>query len=290
MKTTSLSSIMKGEMTVPNRDLQTMTRNMRVDIIEMCYRLGENAGHLGGCMSLVELLAVLYEEYLHFDLNDLLSEERDRVIMSKGQGSIAMYAAMHEAGILRELTGVGSLVGEGNIYYKQSVRNPEHGLEFTSGSLGQGLGYAVGMALGLKIKGNQQSKIYVFLGDGECDEGSVWEAASLAGHMKLNNIVVVVDRNGLQIDGFTKELNSMDRLEERWAAFGFDVIHIDGHNIEAIRNAYGIKHLSKPCAIIADTVKGKGVSFAENEPEWHQNVLTKELYLQALDDVGGSRC
>lgn len=275
-------------MSVPESDVRNAAKRMRADIVKMCYQLGENAAHLGGCMSLVELLAVLYREYLHFDRNHLSAEERDRVIMSKGHGSIAMYAAMREVGMLKDLSETGNLLGEGNIYYKQSVRNPKHGLEFTSGSLGQGLAYAVGIALGLKRKGNDRSKIYVLIGDGECDEGSVWEAASLAGHMGLNNIIVIVDRNGLQIDGFTKDINCMDKLEERWAAFGFDVIHIDGHDINAIRNAFNAEHSGKPCAIIADTVKGKGISFAENEPEWHQKVLTRDLYLQAMEEVGGS--
>lgn len=140
-------------------------------------------------------------------------------------------------------------------------------------------------ALALRIKQNDNSRVYVFLGDGECDEGSVWEAASLAGHMGLDNIIVIVDRNGLQIDGYTRDINNMDKLEDRWKAFGFEVDVIDGHNVEAIHAALSSERHGCPRAIVADTVKGKGVSFAENEVEWHQNVLTDELYARALKDV-----
>ena len=267
--------------------LNEMTRNMRLDIIKMCYRLGENAGHLGGCLSLVELLAVLYSEILNFEKDNPKAENRDRIIMSKGQGSIALYAAMHQSGVIRSLNEVGDLLGDNNVYYKQSVRNMAYGIEFSSGSLGQGLAYATGIAWALKWKGNQSSKVYVFLGDGECDEGSVWEAASLASHLKLNNLVVVVDKNDLQIDGFTRDINNMDRMAERWQAFGFDISVINGHDLKEIYQAYMEAEKTRPQAIIAETVKGKGVHFAENERDWHQNVLTYELYKQALHDVGG---
>lgn len=272
-------------MALDNEAILLTAKKMREDIVEMCHRLGSNAAHLGGCMSLVELLAVLYKEHLRLSEGDPQSEYRDRVVMSKGQGSIAMYAAMHQCGLIPDLKDVGALVGEGNIYYKQCIRAPEYGLEFYSGSLGQGLAYAVGIALALRIKQNDNSRVYVFLGDGECDEGSVWEAASLAGHMGLDNIIVIVDRNGLQIDGYTRDINNMDKLEDRWKAFGFEVDVIDGHNVEAIHAALSSERHGCPRAIVADTVKGKGVSFAENEVEWHQNVLTDELYARALKDV-----
>lgn len=276
---------MKGETELDLRKIHELTLKMRQDIVEMCYKLGKNAAHLGGCMSLVELLAVLYSDHLKFDRENLKSEKRDRVIMSKGQGSIAMYSAMHQAGIINELSEAGDLLGEDNIYYKQSVRNPEYGIEFSSGSLGQGLAYGVGIAWALKKKENFDSKVYVILGDGECDEGSVWEAASLAGHLQLDNLVVIVDKNDLQIDGFTYDINKMDLMEDRWKAFGFDSVTIDGHDPEEINNAYNRVISGRPAAIIAKTVKGKGISFAENQVEWHQNELTDELYFQALREL-----
>ncbi len=279
---------MKGENDLDINKISDIANGMREDIVEMCYRLGNNAAHLGGCMSLVELLAVLYYGHLRFDINDLKSEFRDRVIMSKGQGSIAMYSAMHRVGIIKNLSEVGSLLGERNIYYKQTVRNINYGIEFSSGSLGQGLAYAVGIAWALKKKNNNTSKVYIVLGDGECDEGSVWEAASLAGHLKLDNIVVLVDRNNLQIDGFTCTINRMNMMEERWSAFGFNAVTIDGHNISEIDRALSFTSHGKPYAVIADTIKGKGISFAENEAEWHQNVLTDELYKKAMLEIRGN--
>lgn len=267
------------------QNLKDIARKMRVDIVKMCYTLGETSAHLGGCMSMVELLAVLYGEVLHYNLDDPMDEMRDRVILSKGQGSIAMYAAMHQIGLIQNLDEVGYLLGEGNEFYKQSVRNLKRGIEFSSGSLGQGLAYGVGVALGIKRKGNNTSRVFVFHGDGECDEGSVWEAASLAGHLRLNNLFVIVDRNGLQIDGHTQDINRMDRLQDRWTSFGFKSLTIDGHDIASIRKAFQTWEETGPCAIIADTVKGKGVSFAENQVEWHQNILTTSLYRRALDEV-----
>lgn len=267
-----------------NSDIYLLTKSIREDIVDMCYRLGNSAGHLGGCMSLVELLAVLYGRELKFDPNNLTWESRDRVIMSKGQGSIAMYAAMHQIGMLADLSIAGNLLGEETPYYKQSVRNPEYGIEFSSGSLGQGLAYGVGIAWALKNKNNSGSKVFVILGDGECNEGSVWEAASLAGHLKLDNLIVIVDYNGLQIDGNTKDINCLDSLKERWDAFGFHSLEIDGHDIDEITKAYRVSS-KEPLAIIAKTTKGKGIHFAENQVEWHQNVLTSELYRLALEDI-----
>lgn len=274
------------ERIINESEIKKIAHDMRLDIVEMCYRLKENGAHLGGCMSLVELMVVLFKDYLKYNPLHLSDEKRDRVIMSKGQGSIAMYAAMRQIGLIKDLSKVHDLLGEGNIYFKQSVRNKEQGIEFSSGSLGQGLAYGIGIAIALKKKGNDTSNVYVFLGDGECDEGSVWEAASLASHLKLDNLTVIVDKNGLQIDGATKEINCMDSLEDRWRAFGFDTVVIDGHNVHDIYKAYDLETgLRTPKAIIANTVKGKGISFAENIVEWHQNTLTNDLYLRALEDL-----
>jgi transketolase len=263
--------------------------DLRMDIVELCHKLGSNAAHLGGCLSLADLMVVLYLQILQFNRNDLSTETRDRVIMSKGHGSIAMYAGMYRAGIIKNLDDLGNLLGKNNIYYKQEVRNTDKGIEFSSGSLGQGLAYGIGIAWSLKRKENETSKVYVFIGDGECDEGSVWEAASIAGHLKLNNLVVVVDKNGLQIDGKTSEINSQETMVDRWNGFGFNTVEIDGHDVFEIKKAYEINHPDKPLAIIAHTTKGKGVSFAEGEAEWHQNVLSDELYHKAIDELENNR-
>lgn len=263
------------------------SKNIRLTILELCHRLGSNAAHLGGCLSLADIMQVLYTEILYFDKDNLMDENRDRVIMSKGHGSIAMYSAMYEAGMIESLACMGKLTGKNNIYYKQEVRFPEKGLEFSSGSLGQGLAYAAGVAWALKRKGNSRSKVYVFVGDGECGEGSVWEAASVASHLKLDNIVVVADKNDLQIDGWTRDINSQEALCDRWKSFGFEVLEINGHDHAEIRQALSTKAAGRPMAVVAHTTKGKGISFAENEAEWHQNVVTDDLYDRALLELGG---
>ncbi len=257
---------------------------MKMKILDMCYSLEDNAAHLGGCFSLAELLTVLYNEELNYNVNDLQDNFRDRVIMSKGQGSIALYAAMFVAGLIRSADDLKYMIGKDACYFKQSVRCPERGIEFSSGSLGQGLSYAVGIAIALKRKCNN-SKIYVFVGDGECDEGSVWEAAALASHMELDNIVLIVDRNRLQIDGWTDDINSMKTVSQRLSAFGFDTVVIDGHDFAQIKKAYQTQHERRPLAIIADTIKGNGISFAMDNVEWHQNYLTEDLYNIAKCEV-----
>lgn len=269
--------------------LEQKAQNLRLDIVEMCYRLKENAAHLGGCLSIAELMAVLYVKILNCNKDDLCDEKRDRVIMSKGHASIAMYAGMHQAGLIKSLDHVGNLLGKDNIYYKQEVRNVQKGIEFSSGSLGQGLAYGIGIAMALKSKGNFISKVYIFVGDGECNEGSIWEAAAIAGHFKLNNLVVVIDKNGLQIDGETKRINSQENMSQRWKSFGFQATEIDGHNLSEVEKAYKTVHSGGPLAIVAHTVKGKGVSFAEGQAEWHQNILTERLYKIAISDLRRGR-
>lgn len=267
------------------KSLKTIANESRKDILSLGLRLASNGVHLGGCFSLIEILTVLYQKVAVISNDSFTSQKRDRIILSKGHGSIAQYVAMLHAGLYDSLEDFSDLLGPNNCFYKQSVRNPEKGLEFSSGSLGQGLAYGIGIAWSLKNKNNDVSRVYVIHGDGECDEGSVWEAASIAGHLKLNNITVIVDRNRLQIDGNTEDINSMSALQERWEAFGFYTVVIDGHNFDEIEKVLMLRNEKKPIAIIANTVKGKGISFTENEPEWHQNILTDELYKKGIQEL-----
>ena len=147
------------------------------------------------------------------------------------------------------------------------------------------MAYAIGIAWSLKHKGNSDSKVYVFIGDGECGEGSVWEAASIASHLKLNNIVTIIDKNDLQIDGWVRDINSQEAICDRWRSFGFDVVEINGHNYDEIKQAFSLEVKEHPKAIIAHTIKGKGLSFVENRTEWHQNVVTDELYEKGLAEL-----
>lgn len=264
--------------------LTDFARGMRRDIVELVHRAGSEGAHLGGCLSLVDILTVLYSGVLRCDRACPGWEGRDRVVLSKAHASIALYAAMHQAGQLSDAEFALPLYGKDTFLYKHAKRNVAHGLEMSGGSLGQGLPFAVGIAIALKSKGCD-SRVYAILGDGECNEGSVWEAAALAGHLKLDNLTVIVDKNGLQLDGFTHDVLNMDNMAERWQAFGFRAIDVNGHDHTQLYRALTEK-AGGPVAVIAHTVKGKGVTFAENNVDWHDNVLTDTLYQQAMKEVG----
>ena len=263
---------------------QEAAKHIRRHIIEMTYATGKTGAHLGGSLSIVELLAGLYVGNMRFDTDDPNWEWRDRVILSKGHAAMALYPALAEAGIIEE-SELETFKKDGSRLGGHPSLNGLQGIEFASGSLGQGLSLGVGTCLALKRKNNTESRVFVFLGDGECDEGSVWEAAASAGHYYLNNLVAVVDMNAIQYDGLTAEVMDMSPLEKKWIDFGWDVISIDGHNIEEVLDAYDQKG-DKPLAILAHTVKGKGVSFMENNWKYHNASLTKELYDQAIEELG----
>lgn len=263
-------------------DLRTISKRIRKDILLMGLNTGNQGSHLGGSLSLVEIMAVLYSRVLN--LEDFNSESRDRVILSKGHGVMAQYAAMKENNLLEEDLLTFKQDGS-KLPAHPSLLHNLPGIEFATGSLGQGLSLGVGVALGLKRKKNDKSKVYVVLGDGECNEGSVWEAAMSAAHYKLDNLVVIVDKNGLQYDGKTEDVMSMGFLDKKFIAFGFKAVSVDGHNEEEILNALSISHDNQPIAIIANTIKGKGVSFIENDKTWHNKRLTKEQYEQAIAEV-----
>ena len=268
-----------------SKRLEAFAQGMGRDIVELVHRAGSEGAHLGGCLSLVDLLAVLYCEFLRYDPKRPDWEGRDRVVLSKAHASIGLYAAMHQAGLLSNEEFSLPLYGEDTFLYKHSKRNPAHGIEMSGGSLGQGLPFALGIALALQRKGNLTSQVYAILGDGECNEGSVWEAAALAGHLRQTNLTVIVDKNGLQLDGPTKAVLNMDNMAERWQSFGFDAVTVNGHDWAALSQAFA-SHSDKPRVIVAETVKGKGVSFAENNVDWHDNVLTDALYRQAKEEIG----
>lgn len=259
---------------------------IRKDIVDMTYATGNIGAHLGGSLSMPEMLAALYVGCLRYDKNDGQWEERDRVILSKGHAALALYPAMVQAGILgRER--LGDFKKNGSQLSGHPSLNGLPGIEFASGSLGQGLSLGVGVCLALKRKQNEASRVFVFLGDGECDEGSVWEAAASASHFQLNNLVAIIDANKIQYDGDTNEILSMSPMAEKWNSFGWNVIELDGHNIEALIDAYNTK-CESPLVIIANTVKGKGISFMENNWRFHNSRLSKNQYEQAMSELEGA--
>lgn len=258
---------------------------IRRDILDMTFSTGNIGAHLGGSLSMTEMLAALYMGCLRYDKNDDHWEERDRVILSKGHAALALYPTMVQAGILDRVQ-LSEFKKNGSQLSGHPSLNGLPGIEFASGSLGQGLSLGVGVCLSLKRKKNNVSRAFVFLGDGECDEGSVWEAAASAAHFKLNNLVAIIDTNKIQYDGNTNDILNMSPMAEKWKSFGWNVIDLDGHNIEALVDAYNIKS-ERPLVIIANTIKGKGISFIENNWRFHNSRLSKTQYEQAIAELEG---
>ncbi len=267
--------------------LRQAAYEMRRDILDMCLQCGTQKGHLGGCMSAVDILAVLYLEVMNISEQEIQRnawDDRDRFVLSKGHAGMALYAALHQAGVLTKEQIHGGIRGDNTILYRHPKYNPAYGIECSVGSLGMGIGYAVGLAEAMKRK-NKANKIYCMVGDGECDEGAVWESFAYAAHRKLDKLTVIIDENGLQLDGKTWDVLNMGNFEDKLRAFDFDVCSVDGHDYEQIYAAFQREHDGKPMAIIAKTIKGKGVSFAEDRTEWHDNILTEALYRQAIMEL-----
>jgi transketolase len=258
------------------------SNNVRKRILKMANACGRNA-HLGGSLSMVELLTVLYRDVMNYDFQNPTWEERDRFILSKGHCVLALYALFAEAGLLSE-TEATTFLQDGSSLGSHPVMNPSLGIESSNGSLGQGVSMAVGIAKAAKIQ-NKSYKVYTLVGNGECNEGSVWEAAMLASQWKLNNLSIILDNNKLQSDGASMGIIDAYNLADRFASFGFDVHEIDGHDEIAIKEAYDADPCDKPKIVIANTIKGKGVSFMEGNNDWHHNRLTDKLYEQALQEL-----
>ena len=251
------------------------------------------SGHPGGSLSAADIYTYLYFEELNIDPKDPRKADRDRFVLSKGHTAPGYYATLANRGFfpvedLKTLRKVGS--------YLQGHPDMKHipGVDMSSGSLGQGISAAVGMAISAKLS-NDSYRVYTLVGDGEIQEGQVWEAAMLAGHRKLDNLVVIVDNNNLQIDGPINEVNSPYPIDKKFEAFNFHVINIDGHDFDAIDAAFKEAKATKgqPTAIIAKTVKGKGVSFMENQVSWHGSAPNDEQYEVAMADlekVGEALC
>lgn len=265
--------------------IEEVSKKLRKNILMMIHN--SQSGHPGGSLSCIDILNVLFTKCMkHFPEceNNPDYKNRDRFILSKGHASAALYAIMAHCGYLKE--------EELLTFRKFGSRLQGHpcskllkGVEISTGSLGQGLSIGCGMALGLKLD-NIDSKVYVYMGDGETEEGSVWEAAMNASHNNLNNIIAFVDRNRLQIDGSTETVKSVGDIKSKFEAFGWNTIEIDGHNITEIYNSISMaKNSDKPCVIIANTIKGKGVSFMENKAEWHGKAPSEEEYKIALEEL-----
>jgi len=263
--------------------LRKMALEIRKDVLLMTTKAG--SGHPGGSLSAAEMIACLYFHHLRYDPENPQWEDRDRFVLSKGHVCPALYSALSRAGFfpreaLWTLRKIGSIL-QGHPDMKKTP-----GVEASTGSLGQGLSIGVGMALAGRID-RKSYRVYVLLGDGELDEGQVWEAAMSAAHYRLDNLLAIIDYNGLQLDGPVNQIMSIEPIVEKWKAFGWHVIEIDGHNVRQILDAldFAERVKGKPTAIIAHTIKGKGISFMEGKVEFHGKPLTEEQLKLALKEL-----
>jgi transketolase len=257
---------------------------MRRTVLEMAY--AGSTVHIACAFSIIELLTVLYRHHLRYPGNDPRAEGRDYLVLSKGHGVMAQYACMHELGWLED-SHIQSYFKDGTDL-KGLSDSRVVGLEVTSGSLGHGFSVGVGIALGLKRKGTDQ-KVYAIVGDGELNEGPIWEGALVAAHHGLNNLMLMVDKNGFQAMGTTDDVLALGHLKAKFSSFGFETLEVDGHDEsaidEAIRQLWDISP-TKPKALIAHTVKGKGVSFMESINLWHYTRLDPQTFAAALSELG----
>lgn len=267
------------------KEYKDIANNLRVSIINMLYKA--QSGHPGGSLSACEIVTALYFKEMKIDPENPNWDERDRFVLSKGHGAPVLYAVLAERGFfpkekLNSLRKIDSML-QGHPDMKDTP-----GVDMTTGSLGQGISAASGMALAGKID-KKDYRVYALVGDGEVQEGIVWEMAMFAAHHKLDNLTVFLDHNGLQIDGKNKDVMDIEPIDEKFKAFGWHVISIDGHNFEEIFNAIDeAKNTEgKPTMIIAKTIKGKGVSFMEDQVGWHGKAPNEEERDLALEELGG---
>ncbi|MBP3892643.1 MAG: transketolase [Atopobiaceae bacterium] len=253
---------------------------IRRAVVELAHQYPDTPFHLGGSLSCAEIFAVLLSDVMNTGLGEASWFERDRLVLSKGHASLALWPALLQAGFLSQDDYDSGLFGDDAVIGKQPRRDVRRGIELSGGSLGMGLGYACGLALAARRRGIS-SRVFCVMGDGECDEGSVWESASFAGHNRLDALTVIVDANGLQLDGPTSQVLDSGPLAGKFAAFGFEVQEVDGHDVADLQDALRVRG-QRPRVVIAHTVKGKGLSFAEDDVKWHDRCLDEDGYRRAV--------
>ncbi len=269
--------------TSDNEDLKAVAKTLRRDIVTMIAKAG--SGHLGGSLSAVEIITALYWRILRFRPLDPDWKDRDRFVLSKGHAAPVLYAALAELGYFPKAE-LATLRQLNSHLQGHADRTVTHGVEMSSGSLGQGLSFAIGCALASRLD-KQSWRVYALLSDGECDEGQTWEAAMSAANFKLDNITAIVDNNGIQLSGFNKDIMNLDPLNRKWDAFGWQVFEVDGHDFDQLLDAFGKARqvTGRPAVIIAHTIKGKGVSFMENNVDFHGKAPNAEQLEKALKEL-----
>ena len=262
--------------------------DIRREIIEASHDVGRMGVHIASALSAADIMAVLYSDVMHYDPNTPQFSERDYFVLSKGHAYIGYYATLAKAGFFNNEDIKAQFMTDGGWLPVHPVKNLEKGIEFSGGSLGTGMPFAVGKAYALKLAG-RANRVYTLVGDGECDEGSIWEAFMSASNLGLSNLTVIVDKNGMQQDGLTEEVLSID-IEALARACKWNVIVVDGHNHQELKNAFAQAYDNyKPKCIVANTIKGKGVSFMENDNNWHHANMNEKQYNQAVEELSHDR-
>lgn len=264
-----------------------LANDMRRTILGMSLEAGASSSHFGGGLSLVEIAASLFGVVMRLDPQNAAWSERDRFILSKGHGCLGYYAALAHRGFI-PMAELASFERNDSYLAGHPIMTRDRGIEFSNGSLGMGLSLGIGVALAGRRRQADYS-VYVVMGDGECNEGSVWEAAMSAAHFRLGNLVAVVDRNGFQQTGANKDIMSVGDLAAKWAAFGWNTVEVDGHDVGQLLDAFAGRKPDCPLAVVAHTVKGKGFSFSEHNNDWHHKILGREQYEQAMAELESGR-
>lgn len=263
-------------------NLKDVSKVLRLSALKMALDCGKNGSHIGSAFSAIEIYATLFGSVLRYNSRNPFDENRDRLVVSKGHSVLAYYSALKYAGFITD-EDLETFETNGSPFHGHAMRNLCNGIEFSGGSLSMGMSFAVGLALSCKRKG-LDSRVFCVIGDGECDEGLIWESSMAAANYKLNNFTVIVDRNVLQYDGPTSDVMDLIDLGKKFDSFGFEVIEVNGHDCEKLKESFTIEH-EKPLCVIAHTIKGKGISFAENVKEWHHHTLSEKQYEQAVKEV-----
>jgi transketolase len=264
--------------------IEDFSKKIRENILKMAYSAGSSSAHIGGALSIADILSFLFVNKMKIEVKNPLDENRDRFILSKGHACLAYYAGLCELGYISK-DELKTFEKNNSNLLGHPVINRKLGIEFSNGSLGMGLSLGIGVAIASKKK-KKKLNVFVILGDGECNEGSVWEGAMAAPNFKLDNLHVIIDRNNFQQTGSNQEIMDLGDLKKKWISFGWETIELDGHNLNELYNYFSKSdEIKKPKAIIANTIKGKGFSFSENDNSWHHGILTKSIYEKALSEL-----
>jgi transketolase len=266
-----------------NEELETVAKRLRRHIVTMIAKAG--SGHPGGSLSAVEIITALYWRVLRHKPSDPRWPDRDRFVLSKGHAAPVLYSALAECGYF-PVSELATLRQLDSRLQGHADRTATPGVEMSSGSLGQGLSFAVGTALAGRLD-SRDYRIYALLSDGECDEGQIWEAAMAAAHYKVDSLTAIVDNNNIQLSGFNRDIMNLEPLKDKWTAFGWHTMEVDGHDLTQLLNAFSEakKVKGKPTAIIAHTIKGKGVSFMENNVDFHGKAPNAGQLEEALKEL-----